>query len=402
MARSLGLGEHGEIEAVPQKRDTAGSWKRAPNARSAGRWRARGRVKGYDGTTVDISRFGQTKRAAIEAVEQAIEEHLRGGENAITASMTVVAAGRYWIEQISRTDSKLSENTVRDYKGGFRRYVEAEGSTIRGLTLRQANDPQRLLAFLQKVADNHGTGAAHLAKSVVSGIIRMAVEAGPLTSNAMLQVRKVKSQTPKVVAAKDQRDHQRAFTAEERDIVLAYADEYARRPGLDPRTVRKWEAVADLLAFMAGTGVRIDEARSIRWDQLYIQDSQADIHGTKTLGSRRMVPLPDWLAARMQARAERLGTEGLVFAAPSFTKDHDRKWSASNSNKAVRVILNGAGMSWAISHTFRRTVATRLDKAGVALSDIADQLGHADPSMTAKVYLGRDFMGNRSHIATHL
>ena len=39
--------------------------------------------------------------------------------------------------------------------------------------------------------------------------------------------------------------------------------------------------------------------------------------------------------------------------------------------------------------TFRKTVATRLDEAGFTPRQVADQLGHANPSMTLDVYFGR-------------
>ena len=41
------------------------------------------------------------------------------------------------------------------------------------------------------------------------------------------------------------------------------------------------------------------------------------------------------------------------------------------------------------SHVFRKTVATRLDEAGFAARQVADQLGHANPSMTLDIYFGR-------------
>nr|WP_243851578.1 tyrosine-type recombinase/integrase [Modestobacter marinus] len=45
--------------------------------------------------------------------------------------------------------------------------------------------------------------------------------------------------------------------------------------------------------------------------------------------------------------------------------------------------------SWVTSRTFRKTVATRLDEAGFTPRQVADQLGHANPSMTLDVYFGR-------------
>ena len=41
------------------------------------------------------------------------------------------------------------------------------------------------------------------------------------------------------------------------------------------------------------------------------------------------------------------------------------------------------------SHALRKTTATLLDAAGCSAREIADQLGHAKPSMTTDVYLGR-------------
>ncbi|GEP36181.1 hypothetical protein NSZ01_39490 [Nocardioides szechwanensis] len=110
--------------------------------------------------------------------------------------------------------------------------------------------------------------------------------------------------------------------------------------------------------------------------------------------------LPDWLLDRVQRRAVD-GRIGFVFASPAHL-DGSQKWDQSNSSAAVRGVLDGVGVGWAIPHTFRRTVATLLHEAGAPLVRIADQLGHADPAMTARVYLGRDFSGDKSDLAQHL
>jgi integrase len=39
------------------------------------------------------------------------------------------------------------------------------------------------------------------------------------------------------------------------------------------------------------------------------------------------------------------------------------------------------------THSFRKTVATILDKAGLSATEIADYLGHENPSMTQDVYM---------------
>jgi len=204
--------------------------------------------------------------------------------------------------------------------------------------------------------------------------------------------------------------------------------------GLDPRSIRKREVTADLVGFMVGTGVRIGEARGLRWEHVDLVIGFVRLHGTKSRASRRRLDLPDWLVERLNARVERVaqhhreaakhakrsetntraenvawmlaqadnvGVEGYVFSSPAHL-ENERTWDQSNSSNAARALLDGAGLSWAIPHTFRRTVATRLGEAGAPLAQIADQLGHADPSMTASVYLGRDFEGDKSSLAVLL
>ncbi len=111
---------------------------------------------------------------------------------------------------------------------------------------------------------------------------------------------------------------------------------------------------------------------------------------------------PDWLQTRLDARASRVDADGLIFAAPALLGNSEQRWDQSNSNHAVREVLDAAGFGWAVPHTFRRTVADLLHEANVPIVRIADQLGHSDPAMTARVYLGRDFEGDKSDLAIHL
>jgi integrase len=55
----------------------------------------------------------------------------------------------------------------------------------------------------------------------------------------------------------------------------------------------------------------------------------------------------------------------------------------------LRETRGSEGFAWVTSHVFRKTAATILDEAGLSARLIADQLGHARPSMTQDVYLGR-------------
>jgi len=396
--RALELGQHGEIEATPQKRDSEGRWKRHPSGRGAERWRARAYYRGHDGVLGEASRVAKSKPLAMKAVEAALSEALSAGDGDVTATMPLVKAGRLWLARIARNDSGLSARTIFDYTATFGRYIDTEGSTIRGLTLAQVNDPQKVQKFLESVADKHGTASAKIVKTVLSGILGRAVSDGVLSMNAVRQIRPVRSQTP---SAPTERDTERAFTRDERDAVVSYADALASEELITAKQRRKRQATADLAAFMAGTGVRIGEARSLRWEHLNLDQGTAEIHGTKSESSKRAVNLPTWLAERMVTRSQNGPAYGYVFASP-FLSNPEKQWDQSNSAESLSDALHGAGFPWATPHTFRRTVATLLHEAGVPLVKIADQLGHADPTMTARVYLGRDFMGDKSSLAEFL
>ena len=60
----------------------------------------------------------------------------------------------------------------------------------------------------------------------------------------------------------------------------------------------------------------------------------------------------------------------------------------SNTVRAMRKLLEEAGFPWARSHTFRKTVATKLDKAGLTAREIANHLGHSDIGSTM-IYMDR-------------
>src|SRR5688500_6524291 len=61
----------------------------------------------------------------------------------------------------------------------------------------------------------------------------------------------------------------------------------------------------------------------------------------------------------------------------------------SNTRRDLRNARGGDEFAWVTSHVFRKTAATILDEAGLAARVVADQLGHARPSMTQDTYLAR-------------
>jgi hypothetical protein len=130
--------------------------------------------------------------------------------------------------------------------------------------LASLGPPLASSAFLRHVADSHGAGAVKQCRVVLGHLFGMAIQARALKSSPMKDVKRVLPAVPKDTP----RDTSRAFTRAERDAVVTLAYELASEDGLNPRTARKRYAVADLVAFLAATGCRINEARELRWENV--------------------------------------------------------------------------------------------------------------------------------------
>ncbi|GAA1600380.1 hypothetical protein GCM10009789_63250 [Kribbella sancticallisti] len=73
-----------------------------------------------------------------------------------------------------------------------------------------------------------------------------------------------------------------------------------------------------------------------------------------------------------------------IYGAPA-----SRRTEVTELATEASVPIAADAMAWITSHAFRKTTATILDDAGQTARQIADQLGHARPSLTQDAYMGR-------------
>ncbi|MFF2387895.1 tyrosine-type recombinase/integrase [Agromyces sp. NPDC058104] len=59
----------------------------------------------------------------------------------------------------------------------------------------------------------------------------------------------------------------------------------------------------------------------------------------------------------------------------------------SNTQRELRDRREALGYPELSTHSFRKTVATIFDREGLSATEIADYLGHENPSMTQDVYI---------------
>lgn len=369
---ALALGTHGAITVIGQCRQ-AGQWRTVESGKPE-RYRATTRYRDRNGKVHQVERFAPTKGEARRKLNQALaefdaEQHLRATAH---TRVTLASVAGTWLDQVER-NHRLAARTKTAYRETWDRCID--GTDLAAAPLSEANSVPVLRAFLQRTADERGSGTAKTVRSVLSGIIGLAIEDGLATVNACRSIRPVRAKQDRETV----RDTRRALTKDERQRLIASAD-------ANPRAVA--QDVSDLVAFMAGTGVRISEALCQRWEDVNLSAATVHVRGTKSGSSDRVLPLPKSLVARLRGRARAHGSEGLVFPSPG-TQDRDKPRDRRNLARILRAVLDEAGLPWATPHTLRRTAATLILEAGQPVTVAQAQLGHADAAMTMRVYAAK-------------
>lgn len=381
------LGTWGRVSLTPFELDS-GRWVAVPAGRRSvkgarfGRWRARCKVRDLDGKLRDVERWGDTRSEAENALRAALRDRSTPGDPAIglTARSTLRDAAEAWEADLAQRD--LAHGTRSLYSYAVNNYVLPLAGD---LALREIRPPN-VDRVLRTVQQRNGPASAKTTRAVLSGILGVAVRHGAIASNPVREAAKLSTRVARATTT-------RALTVAETEALRAKL-----RASEDART----SDLADLITFMLGTGCRLGEALAFRWMSLDEKAWTAEINATvirvkgeglriqewpKSAAGWRVLALPPAVAEMLRGRRNdilRLNPWHVAFPSP-----RGRLRDVSNTSGDLRKLLDGLGFEWVTSHTFRKTVATRLDEAGLSARQIADQLGHARPSLTQDVYMGR-------------
>ncbi|RAL31169.1 site-specific integrase [Rhodococcus sp. AQ5-07] len=394
----LDIGAHGTITRVDKGR---------------GVWLARCRYRAADGRTRIVERRSPSGRpdrygAAAEAVLLAVIAELQTttgeAEGATTGNTRLTELTERWLtdlksrsESVRTTDTYSSIITKLDTRAG-------------GLLVKECT-PRRLDRLLVELAEVHGPTTARQAKTVLSGVFTLAIRDGAVSRNPVKDVGPVR--VPSKTA--ESPDKGRALMPEELTALLhgLGTSELPLPPEgrgkkkvttKTTRTVSQWAKDVDLIdpiTMLAGTGLRRSEMLGLRWADYDAEAGTIAVTGrvvrgkgvgliredvTKTTTSRRVVALPLFAVEMLTRRADGFhpSEDGLIFPSSAGTlRDPD------NLNGQFARVRGVLGFEWVATHTFRRTVATLADEAGLSARVGADHLGHARVSMTQDVYMAR-------------
>jgi integrase len=215
---------------------------------------------------------------------------------------------------------------------------------------------------------------------VLSGLLGVAVRHGAIPTNPVRDLARIHTGRRKAT---------RSLTLDECRAWLAQLDADGDTRDKD---------LPDLCRFMIGTGLRIGEALAVAWPEVDLDEATVDVSrtlirltgvglirkSTKTETGERILTLPRFVITTLRRRNPDGDALGPVFP------DTLGGWrDPSNTRRALREARCSEGFAWVTSHVFRRTCATILDQSGQSSRSIADQLGHAQVSMTQNHYLGR-------------
>lgn len=353
-------------------------------------YKARARYRDFDGTVSTVARFGQTKTAAKNALLEALRDRYKAAKGShITHDTKVADLADRWLERGHDAGGRPWSNNTRDtYAYVVANQVKPALGNLRVGELRLST----INRALSTIEAKNGPGVAKTTKTVLSGMCRLAIAYEALDGNPVRDA---------IPIRRAPREAVRALTRDE-------ADDLCDRLRADERAVLL--DLPDLVEWMLGTGCRIGEALAARDTVIGRASGTWEINATlirvtgeglriqnrpKTAAGWRVLALPPYMLALLERRDGELrihGPEGVVFGSPHARSLRD----PSNTAGDLREVLDRLGYPWVHSHTFRKTVATRLDEARLSAREIADQLGHRRPSITLDTYMGRAVVSARA------
>lgn len=369
---------------------------------SPGRWRARCSFRDYDGHTRELERYDTSKTKAERRLKEALRDRARtqGVNAAITPDTRLHDAADLWWEE-AEANPDLTQQTRDNYKRAYKRIKTGMG----GRLIREVDVPA-CDRFIKTVKAEKGPSAARSARNVLSSMMGMVVRHGAMDENPVREIAKV--------TASRRKARPKSLSAEDLTTINTKLAADAEAVQLD---------VPDLVEVLAGTGMRVGEVLALRPEVVDLDAGVLEVNATairiegrgaalqlipKSAAGWRIIALPDHVVDVLRRRmATVVHSKKLILVVTEEGEQVQRAASevgllfpartggvrtSSNANKDIVGVLrriNKDAWAWITTHTFRKTVATLLDDAGFTARQIADHLGHENPSMTQDVYMGR-------------
>jgi integrase len=275
------------------------------------------------------------------------------------------------------TYAKLTEGLIENH------LVPYFGST----DLREIRESD-LLGFVQRMqASGRAPGTIQNALSALRRVCSLLVREKVMTTNPATGIGKIVNQIQRASAAETKEVE--AWSHAEAEILLRVAAE------AEPR-------FAPFLRVLLSTGMRRGEALGLKWSDIDLDAGYLTIRRSITLGGistpksgkARRIRLSPALAETLfdllgERRRQCIAKGWREVPEWVFCSEVGTAWGPRNVIRIwerVRRRAHKEGVRPLKLHCARHTWATLALRAGKSVRWVADQLGHADPSMTLNVY----------------
>lgn len=382
---------------MARQRIEIGQWgKISTKQQPGGRHRAWARYRDQDGQTRTVQAFGGSGAEAERRLRAALHERSHMVTADLSPATDIATLGEAWLTELEAV-GEVSPQTLAQYRADVERTICAPKTGIGGLLLREATT-SRVDRFLKSISSKHPAKARRI-KVVLGGMLGMAARHDAITENPVRETARIKGSAKTV----------RALSVDELAVLrrrVQLWESGAPIDGEDSAHVGRPRAkgLLDLVDILLGTGARIGEVLALRWSDVDLSTTPATvtIAGTvvrlkgkvadggglvrqsrpKTDSGYRTVKLPSFARdtlMRLSVNAEPT-PDDLVFPSASGTlrDPHNvrRQWRDAR----------GEQFAWVTPHSFRRTVATLIDREATT-EDAASQLGHSGTAVTRKHYI---------------
>jgi integrase len=357
----------------------------APN----GKVKARVRFRDDDGQLRLVQATGDSRKSAERALKEKLSrrESYSSGQGELSADSSFARLAEVWLDDLDLV-GKLAPSTRALYERNMRQLVMPvfENYTLSEINVRKVDQ------FIKTLAATKSYSTAKQARTVLSLAFGLAVRYDALKENPVRGIAKMHKPPSQAMA----------LTVEQVEVIRTAVRSWRRGSGLSgPKPDGQLEQIIEV---MLGTSARIGEVLAIRKCDVDVTKSPATVricgtiispagkptyrqHHPKTEKSIRVVSVPSFTAEVLRERLVVVADEPpdhLLF----FSRNHT-PLTTNNVRRRLRTILSEAGIEGVTPHSFRRTVATVLDRAsGPDLA--AELLGHTSSKITKQHYIEPD------------
>lgn len=326
-------------------------------SRSEGAWIARISLGIVDGKRVRHKVRAPNRDAAKAELEELQRAY---GLDAAPVRQTLDEYLEAWLA----SNRRVAPSTLKSYREHVQVHISPLLGGILIAKLRPA-DVERLIVDRQRAIGHHGRRLSPTTVGKIVTTLRVAlnrgVKRGELPRNVASMV-----DLPRV-----ERRVVKPMTDVEAELLVRAFDEHWLGP---------------VVRLLAGSGLRLGEALGL--NQGDVAAGFVRLRVSKT--TIRAVPITeDAQAALAQAirEAPRVGRDEPVFFGPRRNRQgHRDRLRGDTVTHAVPAVVVAAGLDRLTPHGFRHGAATLMVAKGAHMRVVAEQLGHKNPAMTARIY----------------